>query len=65
MQTREAAKGRWSEIYQAYGISLTGKRHFKGECYLCGRVDSLRIDDKTGVGDWIWIALWRYWLHLG
>lgn len=56
MQTREAAKGRWSEIYQYYGISLTGKRHFKGECFLCGRENSLRIDDKTGIGDWICVC---------
>ena len=53
MQTREAARGRWAEIYQAYGLTITGKRHLKDECYLCGRVDSLRIDDKTGIGDWI------------
>ena len=56
MQTREAAKGRWAEIYQHYGISLTHKKHFKGECFSCGRENSLRIDDKNGIGDWICVC---------
>lgn len=52
--TAEAAKGQWARIYQHYKLpGITGKRHFKGECPLCGEKGKFRCDDKNGNGEWI------------
>lgn len=52
--TAEAAKGQWGRIYSHYGLpDITGKRHFKGECPLCGEKGKFRCDDKNGNGEWI------------
>ncbi|WP_440528398.1 DUF7146 domain-containing protein, partial [Serratia marcescens] len=32
---------------------VTGKKHFKGECPLCGRKGKYRCDDKNGTGSYI------------
>ncbi len=33
MNTKQAAIGRWAEIYKYYGLpGITGKNHLKGEC---------------------------------
>ncbi len=33
MKTADAAKGRWPEILEHFGLPpITGKNHFKGEC---------------------------------
>lgn len=54
MKTAEAAKGRWSEILEHYGLPpITGKNHFKGECPVCGARGKFRIDDRDGTGTWI------------
>lgn len=37
MKTADAAKGRWPEILEHFGLPpITGKNHFKGECPVCG-----------------------------
>ncbi|EEE9946942.1 DNA primase [Salmonella enterica subsp. enterica serovar Uzaramo] len=54
MKTVDAAKGRWSEIFEYYGLPpVTGKKHFKGKCPLCGREGDFRCDDQDGRGTWI------------
>lgn len=54
MKTSEAAKGRWAEIFEYFGLPpITGKNHFKGECPLCGARGKFRIDDHQGTGSWI------------
>ncbi|MDV7025244.1 toprim domain-containing protein [Atlantibacter subterranea] len=54
MKTTEAAKGRWPEIFEHYGLPpVTGGRHFKAECPLCATRGSFRIDDQDGNGTWI------------
>ena len=54
MKTAEAAKGRWSEIFEYYGLPpITGKNHFKGECPVCGARGKFRVDDRDGAGTWI------------
>ena len=51
MNTKQAAIGRWAEIYKYYGLpGITGKNHLKGECPLCGRTGKFRCDDKDGTG---------------
>lgn len=54
MKTAEAAKGRWPEILDYYGLPpVTGKHHYKGECPVCGGRGKFRIDDRDGTGTWI------------
>ncbi len=54
MKTTEAARGRWAEIFEHYGLPpVTGKNHYKGECPLCGARGKFRIDDHNGTGTWI------------
>jgi putative DNA primase/helicase len=57
VKTSEAAKGRWSEIFEYYGLPpVTGKNHFKGECPVCGARGKYRVDDRDGSGSWICVC---------
>ncbi|EET3931823.1 DNA primase, partial [Escherichia coli] len=57
MKTAEAAKGHWPEILKHYGLPpVTGKKHFKGECPVCGARGKFRIDDRDGTGTWICVC---------
>lgn len=57
MNTKQAAMGRWSEIFEYYGLpAITGKNHFKGECPLCGRKGKYRCDNKNGTGSYICVC---------
>lgn len=57
MKTAEAAKGRWSEIFEHYGLPpITGKNHYKGECPVCSARGKFRIDDRDGTGTWICVC---------
>lgn len=57
MTTSEAAQGRWEEIFTHYKLPpVTGKRHYKGPCPLCGKKNKFRIDDKHGKGSWICVC---------
>lgn len=54
MRTAQAAKDRWSEIFEYYGLPpISGKNHFRGECPICGARGKFRIDDRDGQGTWI------------
>ncbi|EPW5258748.1 toprim domain-containing protein, partial [Escherichia coli] len=56
-KTAEAAKGHWPEILKHYGLPpVTGKKHFKGECPVCGARGKFRIDDRDGTGTWICVC---------
>lgn len=51
MNTKQAAIGRWSEIFEYYGLpGITGKNHFKGECPLCGRKANSGVTTRTAPG---------------
>ena len=57
MKTAEAAKGRWSEIFEYYGLPpITGKSHYKGECPVCKARGKYRVDDRDGDGTWICVC---------
>jgi putative DNA primase/helicase len=57
MNTKQAAIGRWSEIFEHYGLpGITGKNHFKGECPICGRKGKFRCDNKDGTGSYICVC---------
>lgn len=57
MKTAEAAKGRWPEIFEHYGLPpITGKNHYKGECPVCSARGKFRIDDRDGAGTWICVC---------
>lgn len=57
MKTAEAAKGRWTEIFEHYGLPpITGKSHYKGECPVCSAPGKFRIDDRDGAGTWICVC---------
>lgn len=54
MKTAHAAKGRWPEVFDYFGLPpVTGKNHYKGECPICQRRGKFRIDDHDGQGTWI------------
>ncbi|WP_432692861.1 DUF7146 domain-containing protein [Morganella morganii] len=54
MRTADAARGRWAEIFEYYGLPpITGGKHYQGECPLCGDKGKFRIDDKDGNGTFI------------
>lgn len=54
MNTKQAAIGRWAEIFEHYGLPpITGKNHFKGKCPLCGSRGKFRCDNKNGTGSYI------------
>lgn len=56
MQTKDAAKGRWPEIYSHFGFQIIPNKH--QACPMCDRKGSsgIRIHDKTGNGDWICVC---------
>ncbi|EPT4022360.1 DUF7146 domain-containing protein [Enterobacter roggenkampii] len=57
MKTVEAARGRWPEIFEYYGLPpVTGKNHYKGECPVCGARGKYRVDDRDGTGTWICVC---------
>ncbi len=57
MNTKQAAIGRWSEIFEYYGLPpVTGKNHFKGNCPICERKGKYRCDDKNGTGSYICVC---------
>lgn len=54
MKTTDAVIGRWPEIFDYFGLpAVTGKRHYKGECPVCGGKGKYRCDDLEGSGSWI------------
>lgn len=49
MKTSEAIKGREAEILSYYGLPpITGNRHYKGECPLCGKKSKFRLNNSGG-----------------
>lgn len=57
MRTVDAMRGRTALILAEYNLPpITGKRHYKGECPLCGGKGKFRIDDKDGTGTWICVC---------
>ncbi|PHM31314.1 DUF7146 domain-containing protein [Xenorhabdus innexi] len=54
IKTADAVIGRWPEIFAYYKLPpVTGKKHFKGKCPICGRKGKFRIDDQEGRGTFI------------
>ncbi|HCR4000227.1 TPA: toprim domain-containing protein [Morganella morganii] len=54
MRTVEAVRGRWPEIFEYYQLPpVTGKKHYQGECPVCGKKGKFRIDNKNDAGSWI------------
>lgn len=53
MLTKDAAHGRWAEIYGHYGIQIIPNKHQL--CIICGKKGSsgIRITDRGGNGDFI------------
>lgn len=57
MQTIEASKGKWQQIFKGLGLPpFTGNSHYKGECPSCGKKGKFRFDDRSGDGDWICVC---------
>jgi hypothetical protein len=53
MNTKQAAIGRWAEIYKYFGLpGITGKNHFKGECPMWSK-GKFRCDNKNGTGSYL------------
>lgn len=54
MKTADAAKDQWAKVFEHFGLPpITGKKHFKGKCPICGALGKFRIDDADGRGTWI------------
>lgn len=57
MRTVDAVKGRWWEVFQAFGMPpINPRKHYQGECPICGKKGKLRIDDKDGNGTYICVC---------
>jgi putative DNA primase/helicase len=55
MKTTEAVKGRWSEVFAAYGLpAINHMKHV--DCPICGKSKKFRIDDKDGSGSYICVC---------
>lgn len=54
MKTTDAVRGRWPEVFRAYGIECNARRHI--DCPVCGKSKKFRIDDKDGSGSWICVC---------
>ena len=50
---QDRARGKWTSILQAIGISLNALNGKHGPCVMCGGKDRWRYDDKEGNGTWI------------
>ncbi|MCG3462809.1 toprim domain-containing protein [Xenorhabdus bovienii] len=54
INTTEAVIGHWPKVFEYYGLPpVTGKKHFKGKCPICGVKGKFRIDDRDGRGTFI------------
>lgn len=57
MNTAEAAKGRWEQIYAALDLPPpTGGKHWQGECPLCKGKGKFRFTNRYDCGDWICVC---------
>lgn len=57
MKTTDFVKGKWSQIFEFYGLPpVTRGHHYKGECPICGKKGKFRIDDKDGSGSYICVC---------
>lgn len=57
MNTAEAAKGRWEQIFSALDLPpLTGGKHWQGECPLCKGKGKFRFTNRYDQGDWICVC---------
>lgn len=53
-RTVDAVRKYWPQVFEYYGLPpVTGKRHFKGECPLCGKKEHFRCDNENDTGSWI------------
>lgn len=54
MKTVDAIKNHIPQVLAYYNLPpITGNRHFKGECPLCGKKNKFRIDNRGNRGTWI------------
>ena len=54
MKTVDAIKNHIPQVLAYYNLPpITGNRHFKGECPLCGKKNKFRIDNRENRGTWI------------
>ncbi|AKJ41536.1 toprim domain-containing protein [Pragia fontium] len=54
LKTKDAVIGRWAEVFNHYELPpITGRRHYREECPICGSKGSFRCDDKDGRGTFI------------
>ncbi|TDB48061.1 DUF7146 domain-containing protein [Photorhabdus luminescens] len=57
MKTVDAVIGQWPKIFEYYGLPpVTGKKHYKGKCPICGQKGKYRCDDKDGRGTFICVC---------
>ncbi len=56
MNTKQAAIGRWAEIFKHYGLPVSPGKPSQGECPLCGRTGKFRCDNKNGTGSYICVC---------
>lgn len=57
MNSAEAAKGRWEQIYAALDLPpLTGGKHWQGECPICRSKGKFRFHNRYDMGDWICVC---------
>lgn len=57
MKTTKAVTGRWGLVFAEYGLPpINPRKHYPGECPLCGKKGKFRVDDNDGNGTWICVC---------
>ncbi|MBS9442260.1 DUF7146 domain-containing protein [Photorhabdus heterorhabditis] len=57
MKTTDAVIGQWAKVFEYYGLPpVTGKKHYKGKCPICGHKGKYRCDDRDGRGTFICVC---------
>lgn len=57
MKTTELIRNHIPDVLKMYGLPpVTGSRHYKGDCPICGKRGKFRLDNKDNSGSWVCVC---------